>query len=183
MRRSNNTVRHQHVPADFNLFTTAQKMKFTYLLNLALRLFVGFMLVKGGIAKFSKPAPEPTQMIEKVKAGEQIAATTAELKIRNYIFGMKQTGYFWPLLGVSEILGGLLLLSQVLGLLGAIISLPTLLHIFLFHLFLEPHELGELFETGLMFAAAIWLIAFEYKKFRPLLKTNWWWPRTTPPLL
>lgn len=149
-------------------------MKYYYLLNIALRLFVGFMLVKGGIAKFSKPMPEPNQMIEKVKAGQEIAADEAELKIRNYIFGMKQSGYFWQVLGVAEILGGLLLLSQILGLLGAILSLPTLFHIFLFHLFLEPDDVADLVKTGLMFAAALWLIAFEYKKCLPLLKTDWW---------
>jgi uncharacterized membrane protein YphA (DoxX/SURF4 family) len=154
-------------------------MKFYYLLNIALRLFVGFMLVKGGIAKFSKPMPEPTQMIEKVKAGEEIAASTTELKIRNYIFGMKQTGYFWQVLGVAEILGGLLLLSQILGLLGAVVSIPVLLQIFLFHLFLEPDEVGELIETGLMLAAAVWLIVFERKKFMPLLHTNWWISKTS----
>jgi uncharacterized membrane protein YphA (DoxX/SURF4 family) len=153
-------------------------MKFTYLFNIALRLFVGFMLVKGGIAKFSKPMPSPSQMIEKAKAGEEIAASTAELKIRNYVFGMKQTGYFWQVLGVAEILGGLLLLSQILGLLGAVVSLPVLLQIFLFHLFLEPDEVVELIETGLMLAAAVWLIVFERKKFLPLLRTDWWPPKT-----
>lgn len=156
-------------------------MRFYYILNIALRLFVGFMLIKGGIAKFSKPMPEPTQMIEKVKAGQEIAATTTELKLRNYVFGMKQTGYFWQVLGVAELLGGVLLFSQVFGLLGAIVSLPTLFNIFLFHLFLEPHEVGELVQVGVMFAAAIWLIAFEYRKILPLLKTNWWKPNVTIP--
>jgi uncharacterized membrane protein YphA (DoxX/SURF4 family) len=151
-----------------------RKMKYLYLLNIVLRLFVGFMLLKGGIAKFSKPMPEPTQMIEKVKAGEDLAAKPAELKIRNYIFGLKQTGYFWQVLGMGELLGGVLLLSQILGLLGALISFPILLHIFLFHIFLEPEEIGELIETGLMLAASVWLIAFEYKKCLPFLKTNWW---------
>jgi uncharacterized membrane protein YphA (DoxX/SURF4 family) len=161
------------------IVSISKNMKFTYLFNIALRLFVGGMLVKGGIAKFSKPMPDPTQMIEKVKAGGEIAASTSELKIRNYIFGMKQTGYFWQVLGVAEILGGLLLLSQFLGLLGAVVSLPTLLQIFLFHLFLEPDEVGELIETGLMLAAALWLIGFEHKTWLPLLRTNWWALKTS----
>jgi len=155
-----------------------QSMQYHYLLNIVLRVFIGFMLVKGGIAKFSKPLPEPNQMIEKVKAGEVIAADEAELKIRNYVFGLKQSGYFWQVLGVAEILGGVLLLSQVLGLLGAIVSFPMLLHIFLFHLFLEPDDVGDLIKTGLMLVGAIWLIAFEYKKFLPILKTNWWASKT-----
>lgn len=155
-------------------------MKPVYILNIALRLFVGFMLVKGGINKFSKPMPEPTQMIEKVKAGQEIAASTAELKLRNYVFGMKQTGYFWQVLGVGEILGGLLIMSQLLALLGAIVSLPILIHIFLFHVFLEPDEIGGLVETGAMLGAAIWLIAFEYKKCLPLLRTNWWPAKAQP---
>ena len=149
-------------------------MKFYYYLNIALRLYMGFVLVKGGIAKFSKPMPEPTQLIEQVKAGVPVVENPADLQIHNYVFGMKQSGYFWQLLGVSELLGGLLLLSQFLGLLGAIVSLPVLLNIFLFHLFLEPHEMAGLIKTGLLFAAAIWLIAFEYKKCLPLLKTDWW---------
>ena len=101
--------------------------------------------------------------------GEEIAPSNEVLMIKNYIFGMKQTNYFWQFLGFVEILAGLLLFSQVFARIGAIIALPLTINIFLFHLFLESEEVGELALTFALFAANVALIAFTYKIWKPLL--------------
>src|SRR6186713_1065451 len=101
--------------------------------NFLLRLILGGMLVLGGVEKFAKPIPSPTAQIEKVKSGELTAENVEVLKIKNYIFGMKQTNYFWQFLGIVEIAFGILLITQVFGLLAAIMSLPITINIFLFH--------------------------------------------------
>lgn len=126
-------------------------------------------MIYGGMKKFEKPSPSPTEIVEKVKAGEEVAPSVEILKIKNYIFGMKQTGYFWQFLGIVELLVGLLLISQRFSLLGAIMALPVTIHIFLFHLFLEPHEVVELIQmTGLLIINLL-IIGKGYKHWKGIL--------------
>lgn len=72
---------------------------------------LGGMLVFGGIKKFESPTPDPATIIETVKKGEEVAPNIEILKIKNYVFGMKQTDYFWQFLGYIEIIAGVLLIS------------------------------------------------------------------------
>lgn len=141
------------------------KRIFTIILNLLL----GGMLIFGGIEKFAKPIPSPYKMIEKVKKGEEIAQNIEILKLKNYVFGMKQTNYFWQFLGIIELLAGFLLVSQVFSRFGAFVALPITLNIFLFHVFLERNDVAELFQmSGLLFINLL-LISFTYKIWKPLL--------------
>ena len=126
-------------------------------------------MIYGGIGKFTKPIPAPNAIIEQVQKGEQVAPSTEVLMIKNYIFGMKQTNYFWQFLGFAELLAGLLLFSQVFARIGAIVALPLTINIFLFHVFLESEELGELGLTFALFAANVVLIGFSYKIWKQLL--------------
>lgn len=144
-------------------------MKTIKIIIIVLNLFVGGFMIYGGIGKFTKPIPKPDSVIEQVKKGEEVAPSTEVLMIKNYIFGMKQTNYFWQFLGFAELLAGALLLSQFFAKIGAIIALPLTLNIFLFHLFLESEEVGELVLTFGLLAANIALIAFTYKIWKPLL--------------
>ncbi len=70
------------------------------------------------------------------------------------------------MVGIAEILCGLMLVSQVFALLGAVMLVPVTLNIFLFHLFLEPHETGELLLTLLYLLANLFLIAWEFPKLK-----------------
>ncbi len=144
-------------------------------LNIILRLFLGGMMIVSSGAKFKAIPPADTMLtleVKDAKKAQNLKAKPDVLKRRNYIFGMQQTGYAWQLVGVAELLGGILLVSQIFGLLGAAICLPVVLHIFLFHLFLEFDEVGELIETALLLVANIWLIAWEYKHWKHLVITN-----------
>lgn len=144
-------------------------MKSLKIVIIIFNLILGGMMIYGGMKKFEKPSPSPTEIVEKVKAGEEVAPSVEILKIKNYIFGMKQTGYFWQFLGIVELLVGLLLISQRFSLLGAIMALPVTIHIFLFHLFLEPHEVGELIQmTGLLIINLL-IIGNGYKHWKGIL--------------
>lgn len=127
------------------------------------------MLLLGGKEKFAKPIPAPTQMIEQIKKNEEVAPSIEVLKIKNYIFGMKQTNYFWQFLGAIELLAGLLLISQLFSKIGAFIAMPITLNIFLFHVFLEPNDVVELLQTSGLLVINILLIAFTFKIWKPLL--------------
>ncbi len=138
------------------------------ILMIVARLFLGGMLVYGGFGKFSKPSPTPVEVVE--KAGKFTAPEKTEtLQKVLYINGMKQTGFAWELLGFCEIAFGLLLILQFTGLIGAILSLPITVHIFLFHLFLEMDELGELGMTAALLAINILLVAREFPKWKHLV--------------
>ena len=144
-------------------------MKSLKIIIIVFNLILGGMMIYGGIGKFEKPSPSPTEIVEKVKAGQEVAPSIEILKIKNYIFGMKQTGYFWQFLGIVELLVGFFLISQRFSLLGAIMALPVTIHIFLFHLYLEPHEIGELIQMAGLLIINILIIANGYKHWKGIL--------------
>ncbi|MFT3795375.1 DoxX protein [Flavobacterium sp.] len=148
--------------------TTSSNLKIK-ILHIALKLFLGFMLISGGMDKFKKPIPAPNKMIEQVKAGEEVAPNTEVLMIKNFFFGLKQSNYFWQFLGFAELLAGALVLSQIFWMIGAFIALPITLNIFLFHLFLETDETGELLMTMAMLLINIWFIISSYEKWKGIV--------------
>lgn len=123
-----------------------------------LRIALGGLFIYGGIQKF---IPK-----ERPKSDPSVEVPAHVVKIRAFIGGMKQTEYFWPMLGIAEIACGIMLVSQYLALLGAVILVPITLNIFLFHVFLEPHDVGELVMTGLYLAGNLLLIGFNYQKLK-----------------
>ena len=143
-------------------------MKVTSIVFIVLRLLLGGFMIYGGIQKFQKPIPSP---IEVVETAEKFKAPEKESTLQKilYISGSKQTGYFWQVLGICELLFGLLLVFQGTGFVGALFLLPITLHIFLFHLFLESDEMGELLQTGGLLAVNILLVLKERSKWKHLL--------------
>lgn len=132
------------------------------------RLLLGGFMIYGGIQKFKKPIPTPIEVVEKANKFKSPDKESTLQKIL-YISGSKQTGYFWQVLGICELLFGFLLIIQGTGFIGALLLLPITLHIFLFHLFLEADEVGELFKTGGLFAINIALVLREKEKWKHLL--------------
>lgn len=136
-------------------------------------LFLGGMLIYGGIGKLQKSIPTPIEVVHKAEKFQQSDKILTLQKIL-YINGMKQTGYLWEFLAIMQIICGLLLVSQVFRLLGAIMAFPIVINIFLFHFFLEFDEKGELLFTLSMLLINGWLILASYKTLQPILyeRTN-----------
>lgn len=131
---------------------------------IGIRLGIGLLFVYAGIQKFKPAEPKP-------KADTEVQSVAKELppnvvKIKAYIGGLKQTGYFWPMLGIAEILCGLLLLSQIYALLGAVMLIPLTLNIFLFEVFLGDGDPLELITHGLYFAANIALLIYAWPRLK-----------------
>ena len=143
-------------------------MKVINILFIVLRLVLGGFMLYGGIQKFQKPIPTPVEVVEKAEKFKDPAKESTLQKIL-YISGSKQTGYLWQLLGICEILFGLLLIIQYTSFVGAIFLLPITLNIFLFHAFLETDEIPELLQTGALFLINIALVLKEREKWKPLL--------------
>tara|TARA_B100001059_G_C17730203_1_gene525756 strand:- start:504 stop:953 length:450 start_codon:yes stop_codon:yes gene_type:complete len=138
------------------------------ILFIVLRLLLGGFMIYGGIQKFEKPIPSSIEVLEKA---EKFSAPDKEPTLQKilYINGAKQTGYFWQVLGICELIFGFLLIIQGTGFIGALFLLPITLHIFLFHLFLEADEVGELIQTGGLFLINIALVLKEKEKWKHLL--------------
>jgi uncharacterized membrane protein YphA (DoxX/SURF4 family) len=133
-------------------------------------LYVGGMMLYGGYQKFAKPLPAPTKMIEQVeKEGAEKLKNDPKLVLKNYVFGLKQSGFFWQFLGICELAFGLMVLSQFLQFLGAVFVLPVAVQIFLFHVFLEPDDVPELIQTGLLLLGTLALIFKEFPKWKALV--------------
>tara|TARA_B110000090_G_scaffold206207_1_gene255236 strand:+ start:4093 stop:4542 length:450 start_codon:yes stop_codon:yes gene_type:complete len=138
------------------------------ILFIIFRLFLGGFMIYGGIQKFKKPIPTPIEVLEKANKFSSPEKESTLQKIL-YISGSKQTGYFWQVLGLCELLFGFLLILQGTGFIGALFLLPITLHIFLFHLFLEPDDMGELLQTGALFTINIALVVREKERWKNLL--------------
>ncbi len=143
-------------------------MKTNAILFIVLRLLLGGLLIYGGIQKFARPIPEPVEVVERAARFTEPGKEPTLQKIL-YISGAKQTGYFWQVLGICELLFGLLLVVQYTGFVGAVFALPVTLHIFLFHLFLEAEEMAELAKTAGMLFVNILLVLREYSRWKQLL--------------
>ena len=129
---------------------------------------LGGFMIYGGIQKFQNPIPSPVEVVEKA---EKFTSPEKESTLQKilYINGAKQTGYFWQVLGICELLFGLLLILQGTSFIGAVFLLPITLHIFLFHLFLEADEIGELLQTAALFLINVGLVLKERSKWQHLL--------------
>lgn len=75
---------------------------------------------------------------------------------------------FMIIIGVLEVLAGLLLIIPKTRLLGSIILIPVILNIFLFHLIIDnrPHELVE---TGIPLLVNVIIFMYYYPKWKDLL--------------
>jgi len=92
-------------------------------LSLIARLILGFiLLVPGGLNGFFQFIPMPMP--------PEAAA--------NFMGALGATGYFFPVLKITELMLGILLLSNRFVSLALIIAAPITLQAFLFHLFLDP---------------------------------------------
>lgn len=91
-----------------------------------IRVLLGAMYLFASVSYFLKLMPETPQM--------SAAQTT-------FMAGVMVTGYLMPLIKVTELVGGILLIFGRTAPLAAIIVFPVTLNIFLYHAYLGPKEL------------------------------------------
>lgn len=143
-------------------------MKFGSIVIIILQLFLGGMMIYGSVSKFETPFAEPQEVVERAKKylNQDLEHIS---KLILYVSGMKQTGYMWLVLGICELIFGLLVIWKKTSLIGGVFLLPITLNIFLFHIFLEPDNVGELFLTFGLLAANIIIVLFRSKPYNYLL--------------
>lgn len=85
----------------------------------------------------------------------------------NFMTGIFGSGYFFPVLKITETLCGLLLLIGLAAPLALVILAPITLHIILFHAFLTPVP-GELALPAAMGLAHILAMSAYWDLYQPL---------------
>ena len=98
--------------------------KFLSIFFIIAQLSLGSLFVYAGVRKF-KPSPA-----RKSSSTELVPGSTKEHMVK-FIGGLKANSYFWPFLGIVEIVAGLLLVSQFFAVAGAFLLIPVSLNIFL----------------------------------------------------
>ena len=95
------------------------------------------------------------------------SSSTIPIAYQNLITSLCSSGYT-KIVGVLQVLSGILLVVPRTRLLGSMILLPIILNIFLFHLLLDNRPM-ELVETGIPLVANILIFASFYKKWKVII--------------
>jgi uncharacterized membrane protein len=138
-------------------------------LNLIHALFavlLGAFFMYAGVKKFIPKPPrseDKVALVEAISSGEYTPPVAFKLTMKS----MSQTG-FLKMVGVFQILAGLLMLIPQTRLAGLLLLLPVILNIFTLHLFLDNRP-DENIETGLFLGLTALLIAFYYQRIATLV--------------
>ncbi|OYQ37230.1 DoxX family protein [Flavobacterium cyanobacteriorum] len=114
-------------------------------------LIFGLMFINAGLNKFFNYMPMPDDMPESM------------LKLMD---AFMQITWLMPLVGIVEIVGGVLFITNRYRALGAVIILPVMIGILLTNIFSEPSGLPI---SGTLFIINIWAMYENREKYRPLL--------------
>jgi putative oxidoreductase len=116
------------------------------------RILLGLVFTFGGIAGLLSLGEMPPDLPEKLTAFNN---------------GLLASGYFFPLLKITETICGLLLISGFFVPLALVILAPIVLNIVMVHTFLEPSGLPLAIILGLLLA----YLAFMSPPYAPVVKT------------
>lgn len=111
----------------------------------------GLMFLNAGVDKFMHYMPMPKMSPEVVKAGEAMVTIT----------------WLIPLIGLIEILGGLLFIFPKTRALGAIVILPITIGIILHNAVFMPEGLAI---AGPLFLINVWVIFDNWEKYRGIFR-------------
>lgn len=92
----------------------------------------------------------------------------------DFYLAMGETNYMLPFIGLVEILGAILILSQVYRFIGSLLLLPVALHVSLAHIVLIQSPKGISY-TSIWLAILFLNILLERKRLVPLLKRSKLW--------
>ena|ERR1700722_10628114 len=114
-------------------------------------LLAGLLFIIFGLNKFFNYMPPPKEMPEKmVKMGTAFA----------------EIGWLMPLVGLFEVIGGLLLIIPRTRALGAIVLVPILTGILLADISIAPSALPMVF---VLIAIIVWVIVENRAKYLPMI--------------
>lgn len=99
--------------------------------------------------------------------GERFTNLTTGHPMGHYLYALYRTGYYYTFVGVLQVLAALLLLWPRTATLGAVIYFPIILNICI--LSFSVRFEGSLISAPLMVLANLYLVCWDYHKFKFLL--------------
>ncbi|MEZ4951640.1 MAG: DoxX family protein [Saprospiraceae bacterium] len=99
--------------------------------------------------------------------GERFTDLHSLHPLGQYFDALAHTGYYYPFIGVMQMLAAILLLIPITATLGVVIYLPIILNITI--LTFSTRFDGSSFTAPLMLLANLYLIAWDYHKFKWIL--------------
>ncbi len=115
-------------------------------------LLFGLMFINSGLNKFFNYMPMPKDMPESL------------MKLMQTFM---QITWLMPLIAVTEIVGGILVITSKYRALGAIIIFPVMVGILLTHIINAP---SGLVIAVVLFAINLWIIIENRAKYLPMIK-------------
>ena len=85
-------------------------------------------------------------------------------EMATFMGGLFAAKYFFPLLGATQFLGGLTLLTGKFKNLGLVVLAPVILNIFLVHAFIDPVGLPMAIFVVVLFGASVYSQRSAYKE-------------------
>lgn len=110
----------------------------------------GLMMLNSGLNKFFNYMPMPPMPAEMMKVFEAFVTIK----------------WLMPLIGLTEIVGGILFMFPKTRALGAIVILPITVGIILHNITFMP---SGLIIGGILFLINIWIIADNWRKYKPMV--------------
>lgn len=107
----------------------------------------------------------PTGLVKAL--GHRFTAISPDDPVGAFFEAMYQTGGYWRFLGWSQVIAGSLLLVPRLAHLGALLFLPIMANIFVVTVALSFR--GTPIVTGLMLLAVVYLVCWDYHRWKGLL--------------
>lgn len=115
-------------------------------------ILFGLLLINGGLNKFLNYMPVPEDLPEAL-----LKDTEALMEI----------AWLMPLIGLAEVVGGLLILMPKTRALGALVVFPVMVGVLLTHIFVAPSGLIIAF---VIWAILIWIIYENRERYLPIIK-------------
>lgn len=144
-----------------------------------LSVFLAVFFIYAGVKKFipKPPSTKPVNNEEIVKAFEE-NKFESPVTFRMAIKALK-TSNFLMMVGVLQILSGILILIPPTRLIGLLMLLPVTVNVFCFHFFMDNRP-DENIETGFLLILNILLVGFYYKNLKELMFNKWSLKLTQP---
>lgn len=139
--------------------------------HLVLSVFLAVFFIYAGVKKFiPKPSAKQVNNAEFIKAFEENkfdSPVTFKMGIR----ALKASG-FLKMVGVLQILSGILILVPTTRLIGLLMLLPVTVNVFCFHVFMDNRP-DENVETGILLLLNTALLTYYYQNLKLLVWRNW----------
>lgn len=122
------------------------------IIKFVLSLLFGLMFINAGLNKFFEYMPMPEMTPEQMRVYDAFA----------------EINWLMPLVGIVEIIGGLLFIFEKTRALGAIVILPVMVGILFHNLLKDPSSFG-IGISVVLFLINIWIIIDNQKKYSALV--------------